>query len=181
MKLLYLTFLFFLSLMSNAQVNLPLNDKGEVEYSEVVNVDSVSADELYNRAKLFIADMFVSARSVIQHDDAANKQILDKGNISADYSWNPLSNCPAHVDFTFTIFFKDNKYKYSLKPQNHVFEPACKLTGGGGNLAGEKPECGTFNMPKLFWNDIKLKADSDFKKFIESLKVGMKTKVDNDW
>lgn len=166
-----------------SQVKFPLNDKGEIEYTEVVSVDSVSSEELYSRAKMAIAEMFKSAQNVIQNDDAPNKQILIKGNIKADYSWNPLAKCPAHVDFTFIISSKDNRYKYSLKPNEHIFEPACKLSGGGGYLLEEKPACGTFNMPKSYWEDIKYKANEDFLLFIKKVKekMSIKTIGSEDW
>lgn len=166
-----------------SQVVFPLNDKGEIEYAEVVTVDSTSAEKLYSRAKMNIAEMFKSAQNVIQNDDAINKQILIKGNIRADYSWNPMATCRAHVDFTMTIFCKDNRYKYSIKPSEHIFEPSCKLTGGGGYLLNEKPSCGTFNMPKSYWEEIKSNADKDFKTFIETLKKKMVIDLSggNDW
>ncbi|MCX7744020.1 MAG: DUF4468 domain-containing protein [Flavobacteriales bacterium] len=167
-----------------SQTVFPINENNEIEYSEVVTVDSTSSDKLYSRAKMIISELFKSAQNVIQNDDAVNKQILIKGNIKSDYSWNPLSNCPGHIDFTLIIMCKDNRYKYILKPGNHVFEPACKISGGGGgSLLLEKPACGTFNMPKSYWEDIKSKANSDFLAFIKLLKSKMATEIGgkNDW
>jgi hypothetical protein len=109
MKNVFAILFFCHSYFAFGQVKFPLNDKGEIEYTEVVNIDSTSADKLYSRAKMSIAQMFKSAQNVIQNDDAVNKQVLIKGNIRADYSWNPLAKCPAHIDFTMTIFCKDNR------------------------------------------------------------------------
>ena len=183
MKNLFAILFFCQSYFAFGQVKFPVNDKGEIEYTEVVTVDSTSADKLYSRAKLSIAEMFKSAQNVIQNDDPTNKQILIKGSIRADYSWNPMATCRAHVDFTMIIFCKDNRFKFSIKPSDHVFEPSCKLSGGGGYLLNEKPSCGTFNMPKSYWEEIKLNADKDFKTFIETLKKKMATDLGggNDW
>lgn len=167
---------------NNKQGLFPVNSNGEIEYTEVVKVDSTSAEVLYSRAKMTIAQSFKSAKNVIQNDDQVNKQILLKGNISADYSWNPLAVCPAHIDFTMTVFCKDNKYKFSIKPSEHIFGVGCKISGsGGGNLLNEKPDCGTFNMPKSYWNDIKSNANTEFLMFIESFKKKMVIRTDNDW
>jgi len=167
---------------SSNQSLFPVNSLGEIEYTEVVKVDSAPADVLYSRAKMSIAQSFKSAKNVIQNDDQVNKQILLKGNISADYSWNPLAVCPAHIDFTMTVFCKDNRYKFSIKPSEHIFGVGCKISGsGGGNLLNEKPDCGTFNMPKSYWNEIKSNANAEFLMFIESFKKKMLTSTDNDW
>lgn len=183
MKHLFIIVLIVNSLYTMGQVKFPVNESGEIEYTEVIIVDSTSADKLYSRAKMGIAELFKSAQNVIQNDDAVNKQILVKGNVKADYSWNPLSNCPGHIDFTMVILCKDNRYKYILTPSNHVFEPSCKLTGGGGNLLSEKPSCGTFNMPKNYWEEIKSKANTDFLTLIDLLKKKMATEIGgkNDW
>lgn len=163
-------------------VEFPINSNGEIEYTEVVFVDSTSSDNLYSRAKMCIAESFKSAKDVVQNDDAFTKQILIKGNIKADYSWNPLAVCPGFINFTMTVFCKDNRYKYSVKPENHLFGIGCKVSGtGGGSLLNEKPSCGTFNMPKSYWIDIKSKANKEFRVFIEKFKKEMQVDKSNDW
>jgi hypothetical protein len=160
----------------------PVNSSGEIEYTEVIKVDSTSADVLYSRAKMSIAELFKSAQNVIQNDDAANKQILIKGSLKADYVWY-AGSCSGSIGFTMTVFCKDNRYKYSIKPDNHECGVGCKFPCAGGNLLNEKPTCGTFNMPKTYWQNIQEKASADFLLFIETLKKKMATDVGggNDW
>lgn len=165
---------------NNKQGLFPVNNNGEIEYTEVVKIDSTSADILYSRAKMTIAQSFKSAKNVIQNDDQVNKQILLKGNISADYSWG-MSSCSGRIDFTMTVFCKDNKYKISIKPNSHECGVGCKFDCSGGSLLNEKPDCGTFNMPKSYWNDIKSNANAEFLLFIESFKKKMVIRTDNDW
>ena len=55
------------------------NKDGKINYSEVVNVDSVKKEELYNRAKHWLVETFNSAKDVIQIDDKENGEIVGKG------------------------------------------------------------------------------------------------------
>lgn len=181
MKKLLTSLFIFATISAFGQVQFPINENGEIEYSEVVRVDStISADQLYSRAKMVIADLFNSAQSVIQNDDATNKQILVKGKISADYSWG-MASAPGHVDFTMTIFCKGGRYKYSIKPQQHT--ASYRGTNyNGGSLLNEKPDCGTFNMPKSYWEKIKINADATFKSFTTTLKQKMnENSQKEDW
>jgi len=63
----------------NKQGLFPVNNNGEIEYTEVVKVDSTSADVLYSRAKMTIAQSFKSAKNVIQkiynYDFSKNKRL----------------------------------------------------------------------------------------------------------
>ena len=181
----HLLFLLLAIPMNNtfSQVVFPMNDKGEIEYTEVVTVDSTSADKLYSRAKMSIAEMFKSAQNVIQNDDATNKQILIKGNIQADYNYNyNFGHCNGLVNFTMTLFCKDNRYKYSLKPSLHECS-GCKFNCSGGDLLNEKPACGGMTMTKGSWDEIKAKANTDFLALIETLKKKMVVDLNggSDW
>jgi hypothetical protein len=183
MKNLFLILFFSQSYFAFGQVKFPVNGKGEIEYTEVVNIDSTSADKLYSRAKMSIAEMFKSAQNVIQNDDATNKLILIKGNIQADYNYNfNIGHCNGLVNFTMTLFCKDNRYKYSLIPSFHECS-GCNFNCSGGDLLNEKPACGGMSMTKAKWDEIRTKVNSDFFVFIESLKKKMAVDVNggDEW
>lgn len=83
---------------------------GKVIFTEVVQVDGKSADELYSLAKLAIAEMFKSANDVIQLDDKEGKTIIVKG-------MNKNTESPGEgTDYLFMmrIFLKDGRYKVDL-------------------------------------------------------------------
>jgi len=89
---------------------LPKDEKsGFFSYHEVVKVDSISADELYSRAKPWIALTYKSANDVIQLDDQNAGRIIVKGNFEIIYYANQ-----AWVNHTLTIDFKEGRYRYDL-------------------------------------------------------------------
>jgi len=89
---------------------LPKDEKsGFFSYHEVVKVDSISADELYSRAKSWIALTYKSANDVIQLDDQNAGRIIVKGNFEIIYYANQ-----AWVNHTLTIDFKEGRYRYDL-------------------------------------------------------------------
>jgi hypothetical protein len=55
---------------------------GPVEYNEVINVDGMSADDIYIKSNMWFVDAFKNADSVIQFSDKASGTI--KGKYVAD-------------------------------------------------------------------------------------------------
>lgn len=72
MKVLTVLLLFHSSLLFaqnvDNNVSLPLQD-GKITYSEIVNVDSATKNQLYSRAKEWISKSFKSSKNVIQLDE----------------------------------------------------------------------------------------------------------------
>jgi len=111
-KILLTISLVFIAFISVGQENLV--------FTEVIAVDGTSQDELYNRAKMFVVDVFVSANDVMQLDDKENGQIVCKGSMiynSSIYSASAMTN--GHIDFTFKIFLKEGRYKYDFCDFQH--------------------------------------------------------------
>ncbi len=129
MKLLFMI-LAFLPILSIAQKNkkdksksdasvqkesiMPLVDS-QVVYTEVIKIDSVNKDELYNRAKRFFVSTYKSANDVIQLDDKENGQIIGKGIIVVNYNMGIAGYQKTNVYHTITITAKDGRYKYEIK------------------------------------------------------------------
>lgn len=87
---------------------LPLQD-GIVTYTNVVQVDGVTKDELYSRAKKWFVTTYKSANDVIQLDDKENGEIIGKGNFRITYyARDPI------VNHTITISVKDGRFKYLI-------------------------------------------------------------------
>ena len=57
---------------------LPLKD-GKVTYTDVIQLQGVSKDEMYKRAKHWFVDTFNSGKDVIQLDDKKNGEVIGKG------------------------------------------------------------------------------------------------------
>jgi hypothetical protein len=89
---------------------LPKDDNGNLNFHEVVQVDSASKEQLYLRAKVFFANAFNSAKDVIQMDDREAGIIIGKGwdNIFIKIA---LHQVPLKMWYSVKIQSKDGRYK----------------------------------------------------------------------
>jgi len=91
---------------------------GNYEYIEVVSLDtSYKKEQLYRNAKVFLVDIFKSAKDVIQYDDKEQGKIIGKGVLElADYHviFTVVDEFTWNVNFTIEISCKDGKYRYRL-------------------------------------------------------------------
>ncbi len=99
---------------SFAQQNLiPKNEAGNYEYTEVVNVDSATAEQLYSRAKIFVVNAFKSGKEVTQLNDDATKTVA--GNGSDKINYKGLNGLQENVlQFKFLIECKNGRYRYTI-------------------------------------------------------------------
>ena len=109
-------------------------------FSEVVKVDSITANELFSNAKLFIAKKFNSGKSVTQLNDEDSHTLLIKGLLVV----KPISKLPYSFSyikefqspFTFSIECKDNRYRYSIEDlDSELYLPYTKSKGEIGKKA----------------------------------------------
>lgn len=162
--------LFFIPAFAFSQ--LPTNERGEVEYSEIVSVDSVSQKALFSRSKLFVANAFVSAKDVTSLDDLETSTVITKGNIPWYYT-NGFGSTPGGtVSFKFTIQCKEGRYRYSVSNFVHT---DMRRNGdySGGAFENEKAACGSFLMPKRTWNKVKSDINQSVLEFLGDLKNTM--------
>lgn len=110
-------FIFSFFVQAYGQDIMPKVD-GQYGYMEVITVDSLNKDVLFNNAKTFFVDAFKSAKDVIQLDDKAEGKLIGKGIITVSgnqqkmmgHSWERKIN----AYFSIEILCKDNKYKYRI-------------------------------------------------------------------
>lgn len=90
------------------------------EYSEVVQVEGKTADQLYASAKEWIAKTFVSANDVIQMDDVTAGKLIGKGyaEVANSYTTAGMMKLTMFItwklNFTITIAVKDGRYKCDI-------------------------------------------------------------------
>jgi len=139
--------------------------------SKVVKVDSVSKNELYLRAKLWVATKYNSAKNVIQLDDKENCILVIKAQFPVTASAGLMSRMEeGNVNYTFTIECKDSRYKYTIDELTH----SCSVGyGSGGKLTNLVPDCGYMSLPKKGWLDIKGQGEDYIKRIGSSLEKGM--------
>ncbi len=118
----YLTFaliLFLFSLSFSASSveekmkKLPFDPStGKITYTEVIQVEGLSRDALYDAARSWIALNFKSAQHVLQMDDKASGKLICKGNFVI-YTGNFMPT-EHRISFSLTIRVKEGRYKYIL-------------------------------------------------------------------
>jgi Domain of unknown function (DUF4468) with TBP-like fold len=113
-KWLLILLLFTFQFRLTAQ-NFPKNvQTGQIEYLDVVNVDSASPKQLHKRAKTFFANSLKSAKDAIQLDDTT--QIICKNNVllTLETSMFLAPTANYRLDYTLLVQFKAGKYRYQI-------------------------------------------------------------------
>jgi hypothetical protein len=137
-------------------------EDGIITYSEVVKVDSVGANELYSRAKKWIAKSYNSANDVIQYDDKSSGEIMVNGRFKIHYYRREPS-----ISHLLTVQVKEGRYRYIISQLNYRDKQ-------GDNFRLE-------NFPKGWYGEKRLYdvVDSKIKAIINSLKEAMQES--DDW
>lgn len=105
-------------LMFIASISFAQSDTVPNEYTEVVSVDSLTKDALYNNARSFFVDAFKSAKDVIQYENKEEGKVTGKGILTATGNQNKMLGQSWErkiiASFTIELLTKDGKYKYRI-------------------------------------------------------------------
>lgn len=115
MRLLFMILMVVIPTISFGQLidELPKDDNGNLNYNEVIQVDSIKKDELYLRSKFFFVDVFKSANDVIQMDDKEAGVVVGKG-FNDIYIRVMGITTPIQMWYTIKIQSKEGRYKYEI-------------------------------------------------------------------
>ncbi|MCS6824090.1 MAG: DUF4468 domain-containing protein [Cytophagaceae bacterium] len=178
-KLFNLCLLFVWCNIALAQTKtFPIDETTQkITYTEVVNVEGVSKDELYARAK----NLGILGNNIVK-DNPAEGIYVYKGQINVTYPAPQLGQAHSGVvNYLVTIACKDGRYKYTITDFTHYSDKA-----SGGKLEGALPECGKYTLKPEGWSSIKKQTMEYMDKFIVALKEKMnkpavKTGSKDDW
>lgn len=148
---------------------------GKVVYTGVIKVDSVSKNELYNRAKLFFVKNYKSANDVLQLDDKETGQIIGKGIFKIPTGTGLMARTST-VLHRLSITVKDGRYKYEVANLVEVFN-----TPGVGS--GENSIDGYVLSKKKYSQSFIIDVHDYVSKFVQSLidEMGIKSEKKDDW
>jgi hypothetical protein len=152
---------------------------GLVVYTNVIKVDGVTKDQLYNRAKIFFVKNYKSANDVIQLDDKETGQIVGKGIIKVIHN-TELIGGPFEAKFshTLSVTVKDGRYKYEF---TNLVELGSFTTMG---KTPDRPIEDIVFSKRNYYQTLVIDAHGEFSQFIQSLIDEMNKKSDNekdDW
>jgi len=174
---------FYLMLTLILFVKVSVSQDTTFTISKIVTVDSISKEELFGRAKLWVATSYNSAKNVVQLDDKENTTIVIKALFPVTAKAGLMIRMEqGNVKYTLTIQCKDGRYKYTLTDFIHECHTGY---GSGGNLSNEIPDCGYGRCPKGGWMDIKGQGETYIKNLEISIVEGMsnksKSSKNDDW
>ena len=183
--------LFLLLTLGLVAPSLKAQDVTPLTYSEVIQVDGVPKDELYNRAKQWFTSTYGDATKVVQNEDKDAGIITGKA-ISAPIFLKFFYKKPSglgrkaeepmygEAKYTLTIAVKDGRYKYSISDIYH--DKWGLLPESFDNLDLPDVIKDTYGK-EADRNGLKKSADTVFEKLISSLKTGMDKPIltEGDW
>lgn len=167
-----------------SQTPLPVNEQtGEIVYQKIQIIDDVSSEELFSRAKYWVAKNYVSANDVIQLDDPKNGILVVKGNI-------PTDEFDGRINHTLEIACKNGKYKVEYRnmilrwfvnsnPSMSTDARWEEYTIENCYPAMEKVE--GFKAHKKFVIRATNKMDQSIKASLKSLDEAMRKPIQSDW
>lgn len=156
-----------------------------LKYTEVVKIDSVLSNELYNRASLWFATAYNSANDVLQMDDKDKGQIIGKANIIYKPKvFSGSEQTKGSIKYTIKIFVKDGRYKYEISDFIHVpyGSSSFGLITTDEECPNPKPMAKRWS--NKVWQDIKNQIGNNISSLIASLKHDMSKQTEsevNDW
>lgn len=163
-----LAFTSILPFASNGQVidELPTDESGKINYNGVVQIDSVSAKELYFRSKQFFVNTFKSANDVIQMDDKEAGIIVGKG-FNDIYIKIVASPTALQMWYSIKIQSKEGRYRYEIYDINFKSYPSQYAA------SSSSPAEPTFDKKAYF------KKNGEPRSINERYKIAMTGNIDN--
>lgn len=163
MRLLFFSALIMIATIAYSQGELP-SKEGKVFYEIVDSSVTGSADELYSRARVWMANAFKDAQEVIQLDDKETHTLIGKGLFQFIQTMATYS-----VYFTVKIGTKDNKYRlqfYDIRTEVGTM----RITKTAESYNAKK---GSDKMKK--------NINEGFVRLIDSFKTAMNKKSDSEF
>ena len=156
-------------------------------YTDVVSVEGIPQKELYNRAKIWLAETYNSAQDVIQMDDKEAGILI--GHATMKFTSNIFSGSgmtKGYINYKIKISVKDNKYKYEFTDYIHKANNFNQFPVSFGKITIEK-ECPihipmtTKGWRNKVWKDMNMQINSNVTLLIESLNKKMTETTNNNW
>ena len=93
---------------------IPLNDKKIVMFTDVIKIDNLRADQIYDRAKLALTSFWTSTKDVTQLDDPKNHIIISKGWANWVQDTDAMFSKGFKVYFSVKLECRDRRYRISI-------------------------------------------------------------------
>ena len=157
---------------------LPLKE-GKVTYTDVVQLQGVTKEEMYNRVKLWFVETYNSSKDVIQIDDKERGEIIGKGCFRAVWNLRFYTAQSMNVWKTIKIQLKNDSFRYEITDfrLNNVFFPTQNTSVSDLGVPLEQWNKGHDSNNRRFYP----KINNEMTALISSLEKAMKTKTNDNW
>jgi hypothetical protein len=120
MKTALISRVVLLTFSLSAFAQLPVDEKtGKVEYKEVIQLDGMSKDEIYKKAKMWMVSTLKSGDNMVELDGTNSEQIVGTGNlkpvIKDEKNKKRFWIADANLNFKFIVFCKEGRTKCVVK------------------------------------------------------------------
>lgn len=162
----------------------------EVEFSKVIQVDNVSASDLYARAEKWFQNTFRKSNEKIEYGQG-KEAIVAIGEIDYNqiekkglWQWHCI------IRYEATVFVKNGRYKYSFNKFDHTatyYQGTQKMNLGILNTSAPSPIINTKSgktITEMLYAKAISEIDDHILPLIQSLEKSMATAsdaVNNDW
>ena len=162
---------------------LPKDEKGNVVYSDIVDVPGLSGDQLYTSARIWFLEKFKSSKDVIQYEEREAGIVAGNGIMTVDdMALGYLIQ--TKISFSIRIETKDERFRYQIsnlkvegldksleyRPIEYVFSKE-RLYKRNGN-----PRKRVFNF---YWKYDDLIVN--FEREIKNEMINPMNRIDKDW
>lgn len=176
-KTIMLIGLLAMSFAAKSQSGLPLNSSGKIEVIDVVKMDTLSKDELFQRSvRLFNDTSDPNYKLLSIEKDSVNGKVSGVYQIMIYVQTGVLKKIQGAVSYSLAVEVKDGKYRYDFTDfvyhyyaQNRNYQTVD--TGKTKNLEESKAT----GWQKA-WNHCRTTTASKIEKQIISIKAAMATK-----
>lgn len=110
MKFKLVTLLLFCAFASHAIAQLPKDEKtGKVAFTNVVQLEEMSKDEIYQKAKMWVVSTLKSGDNMVELSGSNSDQIVATGNIKLQLEKEDMKEykiTEGFMNFKFIVFVK---------------------------------------------------------------------------
>jgi hypothetical protein len=159
-----------------------------VAYSGVIRIENVSKDELYQRARAWMADAFKNSKEVLQVQDKETGELIGNGIVESYIPYNNIAgkgDVGAWSSFKISIWVKDGRYKYEITDINNTSLSSPTLEGFGLLTSSQESKVKWSMIRQSKMNEFLLKyrigIDKKMESIISSLKNAMEIKPKSDF
>ena len=182
MKIIIISLSILLGTMYSQAQTIPKNKNGEFEYKQVIKIDSITGNEIYDAAKKWILSTLKSSDNMIQLDDSEKKQIIGNGTLSLkprSVGFLRMANCM--INFKIIIDIKNGRYRYTINNFQHYYQQD-GITPLNSDLRDIKTNnWGGKPLKKETQDEIRKEVNTKILMLIENMKVAILNKNNDDW